>query len=109
MTREDNMGKYAIALIAALALTGPAAAEQVTVPVGSQAPAKQGMEKPRRGISKEKVREKFGEPVSTSPAVGDPPISAWEYPEYFVYFEYDLVLHTVLKPETERTGARTME
>jgi hypothetical protein len=76
----------------------PALAETVKVPVGQQAPEKQGMQVPRRGIKKDAVEAGFGTPLAKSAAVGEPPISYWEYPDYFVYFEWERVLHTVLKP-----------
>lgn len=75
----------------------PLAAEQVVVPVGQQAAEKQALQRPTRGISKAQVKEQFGEPLSEHGAVGEPPISSWEYADFVVYFEYDLVLHSVLK------------
>ncbi len=50
---------------------------------------------PIRGQSRSSVRNKFGEPESRKGAVGDPPISTWAYPEFIVYFEYNLVITTV--------------
>ncbi|TNE94683.1 hypothetical protein [Porticoccus sp.] len=78
-------------------LSLPLAAEQVVVPVGQQAAEKQALERPHRGISKERVREQFGEPLTMQNGVGEPPISSWEYSDFVVYFEHDLVLHSVLK------------
>ncbi|TNE80239.1 MAG: hypothetical protein EP334_03395 [Gammaproteobacteria bacterium] len=75
----------------------PLAAEQVVVPVGQQAAEKQALQRPTRGISKAQVKEQFGEPLSEHAAVGEPPISSWEYADFVVYFEHDLVLHSVLK------------
>ena len=54
------------------------------------------MELPKNGQNKATVEAKFGTPVQKNPAVGDPPISSWKYDGYSVYFEYDLVLFTVL-------------
>ncbi|WP_461516193.1 hypothetical protein [Porticoccus sp.] len=85
-------------LVALLSL--PLAAEQVVIPVGQQAAEKQGIQRPTPGIHKDKVREQFGEPLSMHEAVGDPPISSWEYADFLVYFEHDLVLHSVLKRST---------
>lgn len=51
---------------------------------------------PVRGMNKSAVAAEFGEPLNRSPAVGMPPISSWDYPEYTVYFEYEWVLHSVL-------------
>ena len=56
------------------------------------------MELPKNGQSKADIESKFGTPLKKSAAVGDPPISNWEYSSYSVYFEYDLVLSTVLHP-----------
>lgn len=52
---------------------------------------------PARGAEKIRVSESYGEPVSRQDAVGEPPISSWEYDDFIVYFEYDRVLHTVAK------------
>lgn len=78
-------------------LSLPLAAEQVVVPVGQQAAEKQAVKRPAKGINKEKVKAEFGEPLSINGPVGEPPISSWEYPDFIIYFEYDLVLHSVLK------------
>lgn len=43
------------------------------------------------------VESKFGAPNSKVAAVGEPPISRWEYQNFVVYFEYDRVIHAVLK------------
>ena len=51
---------------------------------------------PKNGQNKATVEAKFGTPTQRSTAVGDPPISSWKYDKYSVYFEYDLVLFTVL-------------
>ncbi len=53
--------------------------------------------KPTRGMSQESVQANFGSPQSTVAAVGDPPISRWEYAEFVVFFEYDRVIHAVTK------------
>ena len=54
------------------------------------------MQLPKNGQDKATVESKFGTPKEKTPAVGDPPISSWKYDTYSVYFEYDLVLFTVL-------------
>ena len=56
----------------------------------------ENMELPENGMKKSEVEARFGTPVSKTAAVGDPPISSWEYGRWSVYFEYDLVLFTVL-------------
>lgn len=74
-----------------------AIAEQVVIPIGQQSAENQTIEKPARGISKDRVLVQFGEPLSKKSPVGQPPISSWEYPKFNVYFEYEHVLHSVLK------------
>lgn len=54
------------------------------------------MELPANGLKQAEVRARFGEPVATHAPVGDPPITRWDYDGWSVYFEYDLVLFTVL-------------
>lgn len=50
---------------------------------------------PVRGSSKQEVEESFGEPISISQAVGEPPISIWHYSEFSAYFEANILLHSV--------------
>jgi regulatory protein YycI of two-component signal transduction system YycFG len=52
---------------------------------------------PRRGMSKERVEQEFGQPMAMSEAVGKPPISHWTYNDRIVYFEYSTVLHVVAR------------
>lgn len=56
------------------------------------------MQLPVNGQSTADVSAQYGSPVKKSAAVGDPPITRWDYATYSVYFEYDLVLFTVLHP-----------
>ncbi len=53
------------------------------------------LERPARGDSKAGVEERFGSPNEMAGAVGEPPISRWEYPGFTVYFEYERVIHAV--------------
>lgn len=78
------------------ALSQPAQADRVKVPVMSQGD-RDSMALPRTGLSRATVRQKFGDPASTSGPVGDPPISQWHYDRFVVYFEYDHVIHAVAR------------
>ena len=51
---------------------------------------------PARGMTMDQVATQFGAPISKTPAVGNPPISRWEYPGFVVYFERDHVIHRVV-------------
>lgn len=53
--------------------------------------------KPTRGMTQSRVEQNFGTPDARRGAVGDPPISSWEYGDFVVFFEYDKVIHSVSK------------
>jgi hypothetical protein len=53
--------------------------------------------KPTRGMSQARVEANFGTPQSRVSPVGDPPITRWEYSGFVVFFEYDMVIHSVTK------------
>lgn len=92
-------------LVAPLALAPLAALGQnVEIPVGSQAKEKRSIDRPVAGMLKSQVESIYGQPQSTKAPVGDPPISSWTYDDFVVYFEYDHVVHTVLR--TDATAAR---
>ncbi len=52
-------------------------------------------DRPKEGRSMKDVEARFGAPTSRSAAVGQPPITRWDYPGFVVYFEYDHVIHAV--------------
>lgn len=52
---------------------------------------------PKHGQSMQQVEQQFGLPLARHAAVGEPPITRWEYQDYVVYFEHNLVLNTVFK------------
>ena len=82
-----------LSAVAALALAGAASAETLNTPSTPSASA----DRPSRGMSMEKVEAAFGAPASRVAPVGDPPITRWEYPGFVVYFEHQLVIHTVAR------------
>jgi len=53
--------------------------------------------RPTRGMSQASVEDRFGAPNAKQAAVGEPPISRWEYDDFIVYFEFDKVIHAVVK------------
>ena len=77
-----------------LIASGPASADVLLIDGIKSAPV---IQTPRNGLSMAQVRQQFGEPAQEVPAVGEPPISRWEYTGYTVYFENDLVLHSVIQ------------
>ncbi|MBT5923362.1 MAG: phosphodiesterase [Cellvibrionales bacterium] len=72
-------------------------AEVIQIPIASQAEDLQAVDRPERGSSKTQVLAQYGEALSSSNNVGEPPISRWEYQNFYVVFESDSVIHSVLK------------
>jgi hypothetical protein len=55
--------------------------------------------RPTRGMHMTQVESKFGAPATRHPAVGSPPITRWDYADFSVFFEHDIVLHSVVPGE----------
>ena len=53
--------------------------------------------KPTRGMTQKSVESNFGAPQSARDAIGEPPITRWEYANFVVFFEHDRVIHAVSK------------
>jgi hypothetical protein len=77
-----------------LALSTPAHAEIIRIPVGQQGHTETTM--PNRGDSKNQVLDHFGLADEEHPAVGQPPITRWDYREFSVYFEGNRVINSVV-------------
>ncbi len=55
------------------------------------------MPNPLRGMTMQEVEARFGTPIQRRAAVGQPPITRWEYPDFVVYFESGYVIRAVRK------------
>ena len=86
-------GLYILLFGGSLFLQPALAGDELTIPGHAMAAQKQVM--PDRGISMEAVLSEFGEPDERFGPVGDPPITEWVYGSFRVYFEYELVLHSI--------------
>ena len=53
--------------------------------------------RPSRGMTSASVESRWGSPEAKVAPVGDPPISRWEYKDFIVFFEYDRVIHAVVR------------
>jgi hypothetical protein len=82
-------------------------ADELAIPVGHQGAEKTSLDRPKVGMTTAAVEAKFGAPLHKTAPVGKPPISSWEYPLYYVYFESDRVIHSVLKPYSDEPAAET--
>lgn len=98
-TRVDiDMRHLTLCIIAAgLALAvSPASTDTLLLDTVDQARAVADM-RPLRGLSMQSVEARFGPPTTRRAAVGTPPITRWDYPEFIVYFEHRHVIHAVRK------------
>jgi hypothetical protein len=77
-----------------LLVSNPISADVLLVESIQSAPE---MMTPGKGLTMSQVRQQFGGPLSELDAVGDPPITRWEYNGFSVFFEHDLVLHSVIQ------------
>jgi len=84
-----------VSAIALLVAFGSMASAETVQMGGASAAANDG--RPTRGMSQAKVESAYGSPVSVDSPVGEPPITRWEYADFVVFFEYDKVIHAVLK------------
>jgi outer membrane protein assembly factor BamE (lipoprotein component of BamABCDE complex) len=76
---------------------GPKSSRAETIAVDNGIAVKESdVVTPSRGMTMNQVAAKFGAPVSKIPAVGNPPISRWDYPGFVVYFEREHVIHSVV-------------
>lgn len=85
-----------LSIVLSAGLASVSQADVVKLGVGEQGESNSSVDRPHRGMSKEDVVARFGQPQNRHAPVGDPPISSWDYEKYTVYFEYDRVLHSVL-------------
>lgn len=89
---RSKLPQLLAAVLVSAAASGALADELTTPPAPS---ASEQANRPARGMSMERVEATYGAPTQRVPAVGEPPIARWEYPGFVVYFENQLVIHTV--------------
>ena len=86
-----------ILVVAVLALGTQSLAQADTLVIdAARAGATAGIDKPGRGQTMASVENRYGAPQQIVPAVGEPPITRWIYDGFTVYFEGNVVLHTVV-------------
>lgn len=84
-----------LAAVLATLLVPASYADVLQIPLSQQGDNK--TPRPGKGMTKGEVEKLFGTPESSHGPVGTPPITRWQYADYVVIFEYDHVVHTVLK------------
>ena len=88
-----------VELTVALAVLLGSAAQAETIAVDDQLMVRDSdIARPSRGMTMQAVEAKFGAPAARHEAVGEPPISRWDYHGFRVFFEKDRVIHAVVDP-----------
>lgn len=93
--RTRRLSTVALAALPAAALATLFTIATPTPVVAADTPPA-ATERPARGMTKAQVEARYGAPSARQDAVGQPPISRWDYPGMRVYFENDHVVHAVL-------------
>ncbi|MBL4761989.1 MAG: hypothetical protein JKY93_04735 [Gammaproteobacteria bacterium] len=104
--------QYSLAILLTLAVTG-LHAETLNMPAQAILPTAEmpdtakpiitiNPDLPTRGMNMLATEEQFGAPINKTEAVGEPPISRWEYDGFTVYFEHQYVLHSVDRSEIKK-------
>ncbi len=96
-----------ISLLCATLVAGAALAETVVVD-GKVTVESSSVAHPSRGMLMSAVERQFGEPATRHPAVGQPPITRWDYPAFSVFFERDRVIHAVVTGEHPPAGGASV-
>jgi hypothetical protein len=86
--------RFALLSLCLVAIAGIAGAETLVVDDRVMVREMSG-ERPTRGMSMRAVEQRFGEPATRHAAVGQPPITRWDYQGFSVFFEHDKVIHAV--------------
>lgn len=97
------MSKFITALLSLSLMIGLSSASAEVISITDpryQVPNDEsGVVRPTQGMSMQTVEQRFGQPEQKISAVGEPPISRWIYPDFVVFFEHNLVIHSVVPRE----------
>jgi hypothetical protein len=98
MTEKSSLPlTLAVGLVALIAGCFVGTARSETIVTDDQLSVVQSdVARPARGMTMQKVEEKFGTPTERHAAVGTPPITRWDYQNFSVFFENDRVIHAVV-------------
>ena len=92
------MVRTILSLTMALALGAPLTLAQADTLIVDEMAARAGSsQSPGPGQTMAAVEARWGAPMARQAAVGDPPITRWEFSDFVVFFEYQHVIHAVRK------------
>ncbi len=94
------MTKFSLVIAGILLLSATAITQaeviSITDPRYEVPNSAEGVIRPVQGMTMASVEQKFGQPQQKSAPVGEPPITRWTYSDFVVYFEHNLVIHSVV-------------
>ena len=94
------MEKYSLILLGSLLLSASTISQaeviSITDPSYDVPNSAEGVLRPKQGMTMAHVEQQFGQPEQKIPAVGEPPITRWIYKDFNVFFEHNLVIHSVV-------------
>jgi hypothetical protein len=90
------MAKTTLTILAALLFAASSYADTLLLD-GIDIAKQSASSRPKSGMSMTAVESTYGAPSERRAAVGEPPITRWDYPEFSVYFEHDRVIHAVAR------------
>ena len=91
--------RIATSLAVVVLALGAAASADVLLLDGIELDAPSATARPRAGTTMSSVESAYGTPSQKHAAVGEPPITRWDYPGFSVYFEHEKVVHAVARHE----------
>ncbi len=97
MTSQPKSLVVIFSLLILIGLPAFSFAQKVMVPVAKQGESLGEVNLPSKGQKQDQVRQQYGQPLAMKPARGNPPIARWDYQNFSVYFEGDVVIHSVKK------------
>ena len=102
MTGKKKLAvSLAVELSAVLAVVLAGTAQAETIALDDQVMVRESdIARPARGMTMHAVEAKFGAPAARHEAIGEPPISRWDYHGFRVFFEKDRVIHAVVDPQS---------
>ena len=96
-----SIAAWTAAVAVAIAVLVSSAVRADTIVVDDQVAIRQSnIDRPGKGMTMKTVEAKYGAPQDRHPAVGQPPISRWDYPSFSVFFEHEYVIHSVVNPSS---------
>lgn len=84
------------ALILVLVIPAQADVLSIAEPTYRTPNSAAGVLRPTRGMTMAQVEARFGAAAEKRAAIGEPPITRWRYADFDVFFEHNLVIHSVV-------------